>query len=145
MILVESKYISIWSSYFGELKQKICLSFLPLINELRSSFMGLLFIADPKSIWILETNLPSLFSFPYQSEINPTPNQFLQSQVWNLWNLATWSSLCHLKVWVNRKCSMTLTGHSFAVWAVAILPEVMKGQKKKVNSIIQLLKQKNIL
>ena len=40
---------------------------------------------------------------------------------------------------------MTLTGHSFAVWAVAILPEVMKGQKKKVNSIIQLLKQKNIL
>eukprot|EP00092_Neocalanus_flemingeri_P037378 GFUD01040702.1.p1 GENE.GFUD01040702.1~~GFUD01040702.1.p1 ORF type:complete len:806 (-),score=248.04 GFUD01040702.1:260-2677(-) len=31
---------------------------------------------------------------------------------------------CTAKVWVNRKCSMTLSGHSFAVWAVAILPEV---------------------
>jgi len=31
---------------------------------------------------------------------------------------------CTAKVWVNRKCSMTLTGHSFAVWAVVILPEV---------------------
>jgi len=28
------------------------------------------------------------------------------------------------KVWVGRKCSMTLTGHEAAVWAVAILPEV---------------------
>lgn len=28
------------------------------------------------------------------------------------------------KVWLNRKCSLTLTGHTFAVWAVAILPEV---------------------
>ena len=31
---------------------------------------------------------------------------------------------CTAKVWINRKCTMTLTGHSFAVWAVAILPEV---------------------
>jgi len=31
---------------------------------------------------------------------------------------------CTAKVWVNRKCTMTLKGHSFAVWAVAILPEV---------------------
>jgi phospholipase A-2-activating protein len=28
------------------------------------------------------------------------------------------------KVWVSRRCSFTLTGHTFAVWAVAILPEV---------------------
>lgn len=28
------------------------------------------------------------------------------------------------KVWVGRKCSMTLAGHQAAVWAVAILPEV---------------------
>jgi len=31
---------------------------------------------------------------------------------------------CTAKVWVSRKCSMTLSGHTFAVWAVAILPEV---------------------
>ena len=31
---------------------------------------------------------------------------------------------CTAKVWINRKCTMTLKGHSFAVWAVAILPEV---------------------
>jgi len=30
---------------------------------------------------------------------------------------------CTAKVWVQRKCTMTLKGHSFAIWAVAILPE----------------------
>ena len=33
-------------------------------------------------------------------------------------------AVCTAKVWINRKCTMTLKGHSFAVWAVAILPEV---------------------
>ena len=28
------------------------------------------------------------------------------------------------KVWFNKKCTMTLTGHELAVWCVAILPGV---------------------
>jgi len=31
---------------------------------------------------------------------------------------------CTAKVWLNRKVSMTLTGHTAAVWATGILPEV---------------------
>ena len=30
----------------------------------------------------------------------------------------------NFKVWFNKKCTMTLTGHELAVWCVAILPGV---------------------
>jgi len=47
---------------------------------------------------------------------------------------------CTAKVWVNRKCSMTLTGHSFAVWAVAILPEVGIMVTASADKLIKLWK-----
>jgi len=47
---------------------------------------------------------------------------------------------CTAKVWVNRKCTMTLTGHSFAVWAVAILPEVGIMVTASADKLIKLWK-----
>jgi len=47
---------------------------------------------------------------------------------------------CTAKVWVNKKCSMTLTGHSFAVWAVAILPEVGIMVTASADKLIKLWK-----
>jgi len=47
---------------------------------------------------------------------------------------------CTAKVWVNRKCTITLTGHSFAVWAVAILPEVGVMITGSADKLIKLWK-----
>ena len=47
---------------------------------------------------------------------------------------------CTGKVWVSRKCSMTLTGHSFAVWAVAILPEVGVMVTASADKLVKLWK-----
>ena len=47
---------------------------------------------------------------------------------------------CTAKVWINRKCTMTLTGHSFALWAVAILPEVGVMITASADKLIKLWK-----
>ena len=47
---------------------------------------------------------------------------------------------CTAKVWINRKCTMTLSGHSFALWAVAILPEVGVMITASADKLIKLWK-----
>ena len=47
---------------------------------------------------------------------------------------------CTAKVWVNRSCSMTLTGHSYAVWSVVILPEVGIMVTASADKLIKLWK-----
>ena len=44
------------------------------------------------------------------------------------------------KVWVNRACTLTLTGHEAAVWAVAILPEVGIMVTASADRLIKLWK-----
>jgi len=44
------------------------------------------------------------------------------------------------KAWCNRKVTMTLSGHSFAVWAVAILPEVGIMVTASADKLIKLWK-----